>query len=62
MIDRSADAPHRPTTIQLLRYESSASAVVHGLIPTSLGMAAVAEDDKQSTSSAEVEADGKLER
>ena len=59
---KSEIAPHRPTTIQLLRYESSTNAINHGLIPTSLGMAAVAEDDKQSTSSGEVEPDGKLER
>ena len=35
----------RPTTTQLLRYEASSQSVMHGLIPSAIGMAAVVEDD-----------------
>ena len=39
----------KPTTTQLLRYEASSQSVMHGLIPSAIGMAAVGEDDQQSS-------------
>ena len=41
---RNQDSPKRPNTMQLLRYEAANSAINPGMIPTSFGFAAVAED------------------
>ena len=39
----------KPTTTQMLRYEASSQSVMHGLIPSAIGMAAVAEDQYNSS-------------
>ena len=47
--ETTAMLSERPTTTQMLRYEASSQSVMHGLIPSAIGMAAVAEDQYNSS-------------